>query len=74
MSYKTEEVAIREAKKDQMNVLLGAFYIVVYPNGRFDYFPLGMWPTKTAQTTRYFRMMENGKWKQIKLRTPSATK
>ena len=71
MSYKTEEVAIRQAKEDAMNIILGAFYIVKYPDGRYNYYPLGMWPAEKAQTTRRF-VQKNGKWKLIKLRTMGA--
>jgi len=68
MSYKTEGVAIKQAKQDRMNILLGAFYIVVYTDDRFDYYPLGTWPAGTAQTVSRY-VQKDGKWKLIKLRT-----
>jgi len=45
MAYKTKETAVRWGKRDPICNALRAFYIVELENGRFDYYPIGTWPT-----------------------------
>ena len=65
MGYKDQYITAREAKKNPLCKAFKAFYIVTYPDGTFDYYPIGSWPVGTALTTKVFTLC-NGKWKSVK--------
>ncbi len=66
-AYGSKETAAKWGKKDPICKALGAFYTVEYTNGRYDYYPVGTWPTESdvvGVLTTY--TLCNGKWQSVR--------
>ena len=59
--FRSVYIAIRQAKRDALCRTLGAFFIIQYEDGRFDYYPIGYWPTEPGTVLKAYTLC-TGKW------------